>query len=106
MSSNSTQKTPTEVFFRNANGERLMLEDKGNANLSSADNIVNFALRTEKSYFNINLSLTIFCATFFIWYITKTLILFIILVFIVILQCKSFITSIKQGKPKIYIIHY
>jgi len=105
MSSNSSQKIPTEVFFRNANGERLMLEDKGNVNLSNADNIVNFALRTEK-HFSINLYLTLFCVTFFIWCITKTLILFIILIFILILQCKSFITSIKQGKLKIYIIHY
>ncbi|RLU16571.1 hypothetical protein DMN91_010639 [Ooceraea biroi] len=90
-----TRDLPTEVFFRNANGERLTLEDKGSTNPLSADNIVNFALRTEK-HFNVNLCLTLLCAAAFVWSTTETSILFIVPVSILILQCKSFVSSIKQ----------
>ncbi|CAL1675975.1 unnamed protein product, partial [Lasius platythorax] len=96
MSSNSlTQALPSEVFFRNANGERLTLEDKAGLNLSSADNIINFSLQSEK-YFNVNLCLVLFCATLFVWIISESLIPFVISVCILTLQCKSFIASAKQ----------
>lgn len=95
MSSNSLMRAlPDEVFFRNANGDRLILEEK--ANLSSADNIINLSLRSEK-YFNVNLCLVLFCATFIVWIVLETLIPLIISVCILILQCKSLIASEKQG---------
>lgn len=95
MSSNSlTRALPDEVFFRNANGNRLILEEK--ANLSSADNIINLSLRSEK-YFNVNLCLVLFCITFVVWNVLETLIPVFISVCILILQCKSLITFEKQG---------
>lgn len=96
MSSNSsTQALPSEVFFRNANGELLTLEDKTSVNLTSTDNIINFSLQSKRN-FNVNLCLVLFCATLFVWIISETLIPFIISVCILILQCKSFIASAKQ----------
>lgn len=98
MSSNSpTRAPPNEVFFRNANGERLILEEKASLNLSSADNIINFSLRGEK-YFNVNLCLALFCATLIVWFVlSRTLIALVISVCVLTLGCKSFITSAKQG---------
>lgn len=90
-----TRELPTEVSFRSANGERLTLEDRGSTNPSSADNIVNFALQIEK-HFNINLCLTLLCATFFVWSTTESLALSILSISILILQCKAFISSVKQ----------
>lgn len=98
MSSNSlTRALPNpEVFFRNANGEWLALEEKESSNLSNTDNIIYFSLRSDK-YFNFNLSLVLFiCAIFYILIISETLILFIILGCI-FAQYNSFIFSAKQG---------
>lgn len=99
-----TRELPTEVSFRSANGERLTLEDRGSTNPSSADNIVNFALQIEK-HFNINLCLTLLCATFFVWSTTESLALSILSISILILQCKAFISSVKQGEPQVFMIH-
>lgn len=95
MSSNSqTQAHPTEVFFRSVNGECLILEEKEGI----SDNIINLALRSKKHFNLINLYLVLLCATFLTWILSKILILFIISVYILIWQCKLFITSVKQGK--------
>lgn len=97
MSSNSlTRALPNEVFFRNANGEWLALEEKESSNLSNTDNIIHFSLRSDK-YFNFNLFLIlVFCATFYILIISETLIPFIILGCI-FAQYNLFISSAKQG---------
>ncbi|XP_070521675.1 uncharacterized protein [Cardiocondyla obscurior] len=84
----------TKIFFKNANGIQLMLEEKSNSNLLNA-NIVNFVLRSER-HFNISLCLTLTCAIFFTWIVSGALISTIVSVCMVILQCKSFITSTKQ----------
>jgi len=97
MSSNFlTQALTTEVFFRNANGIQLTLEEKASSNLSNA-NIINFVLRSEK-HFNVNLCLTSVCVILLIWIVLGALVSLIVSACILILQCKSFITSIKQGK--------
>lgn len=95
MSSNFlVQASSTELFFRNANGEQLILQEKRSSN---ANNIINFALQNKK-YLNISLCLTFFCATLFSWIVSGTSILFIISACILTLQYKSFLTSLKQGK--------
>lgn len=85
---------PTEISFRNANGEQLTLEEKGS---SSIDGIINFVLRSKKR-FNVNLHLALLCTIFLIWTVSETLTAFIISVCVLILQCKSFIAATKQGK--------
>ncbi|EGI68042.1 Phosphatidylinositol N-acetylglucosaminyltransferase subunit H [Acromyrmex echinatior] len=89
-----TQSLTTEVFFRNANGIQLTLEEKTSSNLSNVI-IINFALRSEK-HFNVNLCLTLVCAILFIWFVSGASVLLIVSGCLLILQCKSFVTSIKQ----------
>lgn len=93
MSSNFlTQALTTEVLFRNANGIQLTLEEK--ASLSNA-NIINFALRSGK-HINVNLWLTLACAILLVWIVSGTLVSLVVSACILIVQCKSFVASIKQ----------
>ncbi|EFN79077.1 Phosphatidylinositol N-acetylglucosaminyltransferase subunit H, partial [Harpegnathos saltator] len=93
MSSNFfTQAFSTELLFRNADGEQLILEEKGSSN---ADNIINFALQSKK-HFNVSLCLVFSCITLFLWIVSGISILFVVSTCVLTLQYKSFLASIKQ----------
>ncbi|EFN72393.1 Phosphatidylinositol N-acetylglucosaminyltransferase subunit H, partial [Camponotus floridanus] len=85
-----------EVFFRNANGERLILQDSASVNLSST-NSINFSLRKiDEKYFNVNFCLVLFCATLSVWFILPGTLIPLVVVCVLTLGHKSFITSGKQ----------
>lgn len=98
MSSKSlTETSPTEVLFRNANGQQLILEEKGSLTISNADTIINFVLRSKRDS-HINLWLTLLCIIAFVWGVLGSLIPLVLSICILTLQCKAFIVSAKQGK--------